>query len=66
MGNSKLMDIDILKFNLLNATCNINFSCSMGVPEKMIGTMFTPVPVDITSYEPERVGSKLQSHFQDI
>merc|ERR1712043_43738 len=31
-------------------------SSNMGIPEKTIGTMFVPVPVDITSYEPERVG----------
>jgi translation initiation factor 3 subunit F len=31
-------------------------SSSMGVPDKTIGTMFTPVPVDISSYEAERIG----------
>ncbi|KAL5012721.1 hypothetical protein ScPMuIL_011272 [Solemya velum] len=31
-------------------------SCPAGVPGKTTGTMFTPVPVNIDSYEPERVG----------
>ncbi|XP_041357998.1 eukaryotic translation initiation factor 3 subunit F-like [Gigantopelta aegis] len=31
-------------------------SVPMGVPNKSIGTMFTPVSVEIVSYEPEKVG----------
>ncbi|XP_013397394.1 eukaryotic translation initiation factor 3 subunit F [Lingula anatina] len=31
-------------------------SSSMGVPGKTMGTVFTPIPVDIAFYEPERVG----------
>ncbi|CAH1791841.1 unnamed protein product, partial [Owenia fusiformis] len=31
-------------------------STPLGVPGKTVGTMFTPVPLDITSYEPERIG----------
>jgi len=34
-------------------------SSVMGVPGKTQGTVFTPVPVDITAYEPERVGVEL-------
>ena len=33
-------------------------SSSMGIPGKTMGTMFTPVRADITSYEPEKVGRK--------
>ena len=28
----------------------------MGVVGKTVGTMFTPLPVEITYYEPEKVG----------
>ncbi|KAK2179310.1 hypothetical protein NP493_499g01018 [Ridgeia piscesae] len=31
-------------------------STLMGIPGKTVGTMFTPIKVEITSYEPERVG----------
>ncbi|KAK3610164.1 hypothetical protein CHS0354_039948 [Potamilus streckersoni] len=31
-------------------------STSLGVPGKTVGTMFTPVPVEIISYVPEKVG----------
>ena len=34
----------------------------MGVPGKTMGSMFTPMPVELTSYDAERVGSK----FSDI
>lgn len=30
----------------------------MGVPGKTLGTMFTPIPIELTSYEAERVGGK--------
>merc|ERR1719232_1171344 len=29
---------------------------SMGVPGKPLGTIFTPINIEITSYDPERVG----------
>ena len=28
----------------------------MGIPGKTVGTMFTPVPFELTSYEAENVG----------
>ena len=34
------------------------YSTAIGTPGKTLGTMFTPVKVDITSYEPEKVGGK--------
>ena len=40
------------------------FSTHIGTPGKTVGTMFAPVPVEITSYEPEKVGGNisLQKH----
>lgn len=32
------------------------FSSTIGVPGKTMGTMFTPVQVEVVAYEPERVG----------
>ena len=32
------------------------FSSSLGIPGKTMGTLFTPIPVAVTAYEPERVG----------
>ena len=33
-------------------------SSAIGVPGKTTGTMFTPIPVEVAYYEPEKVGSK--------
>jgi len=30
----------------------------MGIPGKTVGTMFTPVPFELSSHEPENVGGK--------
>ena len=32
------------------------FSSQLGIPGKTMGTLFTPIPVEVTAYEPERVG----------
>lgn len=37
----------------------VSFSTLMGIPGKTIGTMFTPIKVEVTSYEPERVGGNI-------
>jgi len=37
-------------------------STKMGVPSKTVGTMFTPIPLDITTYEPEKVGLEWLQH----
>jgi len=34
-------------------------STVIGVPGKTMGCMFTPVQVEITTYEPERVGGRV-------
>ena len=34
------------------------FSSSLGIPGKTMGTLFTPIPVTVTAYEPERVGGR--------
>jgi len=39
-------------------TYHVCFSTSMGVPGKTVGTMFTPVPVEILCQEAERVGGE--------
>ena len=40
-------------------------STAIGTPGKTIGTMFAPVHVDILSYEPEKVGGKLNIYYQN-
>ena len=35
----------------------------MGVPGKTVGTMFTPVPVEIVCQEAERVGGKIITQY---
>ncbi len=35
------------------------FSSSLGIVGKTMGTLFTPVPVEVQAYEPERVGGTL-------
>jgi translation initiation factor 3 subunit F len=35
-------------------------STTIGVPGKTTGTMFTPIAVDTTSYDPEQTGCKLK------
>ncbi|XP_014673026.1 PREDICTED: eukaryotic translation initiation factor 3 subunit F-like [Priapulus caudatus] len=35
---------------------NVYVSSSMGVPGKSVGTMFTPIPLEMTYWEPERTG----------
>ncbi|KAJ8297539.1 hypothetical protein KUTeg_024542, partial [Tegillarca granosa] len=37
-------------------------STTIGVPQKTTGTMFTPVKVEMNSYEPERVGVDILQH----
>ena len=37
------------------------FSIGMGTPNGTKGTLFTPVPLEYTAYEPEAVGRKLTS-----
>lgn len=44
--------------------CVFSFSANIGVPGKTQGCMFTPVQVEVNTYEPEKVGGKRQS-FQD-
>ena len=46
-------------YNILTIEITIHiysFSTAIGVPQKTTGTMFTPIKVDMTCYEPERVG----------
>lgn len=38
----------------------------MGVPGKTVGTMFTPVPVEIVCQEAERVGGKIALELHGI
>jgi len=40
-------------------------STSMGVPGKTVGTMFTPVPVEIVCQEAERVGVNFVQHTKE-
>jgi hypothetical protein len=39
----------------------VYFSTQIGTPGKTVGTMFAPVQVEITSYEPEKVGGNIFS-----
>ena len=39
---------------------------SLGVPGKTVGCMFTPIPVDLTCYEAERIGGKYKIYFEYI
>ena len=32
----------------------------MGVPGKTMGCIFTPIPVEVTCYEAERIGGKVK------
>lgn len=41
-------------------------STTIGVPGKTTGTMFTPVQVETTSYDPEQTGCKLVFYFFTI
>ena len=34
------------------------FSTSVGVPGKTVGNMFTPVPIELTAYDVEKVGGE--------
>ena len=38
--------------------CVFSFSANIGVPGKTQGCMFTPVQVEVNTYEPEKVGGK--------
>lgn len=40
------------------------FSANIGVPGKTVGCMFTPVQVEINTYEPEKVGGEITHFFQ--
>ena len=40
-------------------------STAIGVPGKTTGTMFTPVQVDITSYDPEQTGGERKGGAQE-
>ena len=40
----------------------MSFSATMGVPGKTLGSMFTPMPVELTAYDAEKVGSTLVVH----
>jgi len=37
-------------------------STSMGIPGKTVGTMFTPIPVEVNCYDPERVAVDFVQH----
>ena len=38
-------------------------STAIGIPGKTTGTMFTPIQVGITSYDPEQTGGKKETIF---
>ena len=40
------------------------FSSSLGIVGKTMGTLFSPVPVEIQAYEPERVGGTVPNDLE--
>ena len=38
----------------------------IGVPERKQGTLFVPIPVEITSYDAERLASKHARHCEKL
>ena len=48
-----------LKSKIILFKINYISSMEIGIPERKQGTIFVPIPIEITSYDPERLASNL-------